>query len=128
MNLDGMQCDRNRVLVVEDEAFIAWDLSQILEDDGIDVAGPAPDLSTAFSVVDAGHACAAILDINLGPSTVWPLADALTAKGVPIAFISADHDHAELRERFRDTPRLAKPVRASDVLLTVRSLLANAAC
>lgn len=123
-----MQCDRDSVLIVEDEAFIAWDLSQMVEGADLRVIGPAPTLPDAFDLLEAEHACAALLDINVGKAIVWPLADKLKEAGIPFAFVSADHEHEELRGRFADAPRLYKPVREQELISTVRALLDDASC
>jgi CheY-like chemotaxis protein len=57
-----------RVLVVEDEAILALDLSDILEDLGHEVIGPAPSVARALSLLEglATPPDAAIIDMNLG--------------------------------------------------------------
>ena len=107
------------VLVVEDEVFVAWDVAQALENAGYSVLGPAHTLDDGLRLVDDGVPQAAVLDINLGKETVWPLAERLRANGVAVIFLTADLGHPELGSRFADTRRLSKPVRESDLVQTL---------
>ena len=97
------------ILVVEDEVFVAWDIAQTLEDAGYRVTGPAHTLEEGMDLLDTtiDHA---ILDVNLGDKTVWPLADRLKALGIPFVFATADLGHPELEERFSCAPKLSKPI------------------
>ena len=110
---------RLRVMVVEDEGLIALMLEDMLEDLGCDVAMSAAAVGPALAWLDAGgEADAALLDVNLGGEPVFPVAEALTARGVPFAFTTGygeSHD-----ARFRHAPLLSKPIRPDrleDVLL-----------
>lgn len=113
-----------RILVVEDEVFVAWDEAQTLTGAGYDVVGPAHDLSTALEYARNETPCAAVLDINLGNEMVWEVAETLSSHGVPFAFVTADLQHAELHDRYAATPRLSKPVSEQELIDTVDSLLA----
>lgn len=99
-----------RVLVVEDEFLIAEMLSRDLQDAGAVVIGPASDLASAMGLLKAGLAMdAAVLDVNLGGEPVYPLADALEARGVPFVFATG-YDVWALPERFAGVPRCEKPI------------------
>ena len=50
----------------------------------------------------------ALLDVNLNGAAVFPVADALAARGVPFVF-STGYDSLDLPERFRAAPCLEKP-------------------
>lgn len=123
-----MRCKVRNILVVEDEAFIAWDIQQMLESNGFAVIGPAHSLSEGHEVAAENHLCAALLDINLGQQVVWPLASKLMEHDVPILFLSADLAHEELKTTFRDVPRLSKPVREIDLVEALNSRLVQASC
>src|SRR3954462_10275467 len=76
------------LLVVEDEYLIAADLTASLESIGIEVIGPAASVEEALRLIEnAGDRLdGAVLDINLRNERVFPVADALTARGVPFLF------------------------------------------
>jgi len=61
------KCDLNRcrVLVVEDEYLLAYDLEKALRDHGADVVGPIANLSEALSQVRRDGFDVAAIDINL---------------------------------------------------------------
>lgn len=100
---------RRRILVVEDEGLVALMLEDMLEDLGYDLAYSAASVAQALAWIEAGGAAdAALLDVNLGGETVFPVADALKARGVPFAFSTGygeSHD-----PRFREAPMLGKPI------------------
>ncbi len=104
-----------RVLVVEDEAMIAMLVEDMLADLGCAVVGPAHGVNEALELVHGGSALdAALLDVNLGGSPVFAVADALRAKGVPMIF-STGYGDGGLREVDRGAPVLQKPFRSQDL-------------
>jgi CheY-like chemotaxis protein len=75
-----------RILLVEDEALIAVTVEQMLGDSGAEVVGTAATLDEALALC-AGAACdAAVLDVNLGGALVFPAADVLARRGIPVVF------------------------------------------
>ncbi|HZZ86711.1 MAG TPA: response regulator [Caulobacteraceae bacterium] len=100
-----------RILVVEDEGLVAMLIEDILDDLGCQVPCSAGSVAQAMRWLDeGGEADGALLDVNLGGETVWPVADALTARGVPFAFTTG---YGQLDEpRFSHAPLLGKPIRA----------------
>lgn len=75
------------VLVVEDEALVAMLLETMLQDMGCRVLGPAARVEEALETVAAeARIDAAILDVNVAGRTVYPVAEALAARGVPLVF------------------------------------------
>lgn len=123
-----MACDKASVMIVEDEAFVAWDLSQAIESSGKAVVGPAATLSLGMGLLEDEHVCAAVLDINLGNETVWPLADSLRERGIPFGFVSANLRHPEFDDRFASAPKLSKPVRERDLIAMVDELVQRSSC
>jgi len=77
------------VLLVEDEALLAIDVTSIIEMAGGRVVGPAYSLGQGFSWIGRGKFDCAVLDINLHDELVFALADALVERGIPIVFLSA---------------------------------------
>ncbi|MFZ3485498.1 response regulator [Sphingomonas sp. 3-13AW] len=116
-------CLRNRrILVAEDEYLIADDLRDALTAAGAEVLGPFPTVTDAIAFVDAGTAIdAAVLDINLRGDMIFPVADALRARGVPFVFATG-YDEWSLPERFSGATRLEKPVSAHRVTAAIRPL------
>jgi hypothetical protein len=55
------------------------------------------------------HLDAAILDINLGGQLVYPVADLLCSKGVPVVFVTG-YGMESIESRYTDIPLLQKPL------------------
>jgi CheY-like chemotaxis protein len=98
-----------RIFVVEDERLISMMLEVMLGDLGCIVAGVAGTIEKALSQVEATPTIdAAILDVNLGGQKVFPVADALAARGVPFVF-STGYGPSDLAERYPKSLLLNKP-------------------
>jgi CheY-like chemotaxis protein len=115
-----------RILVVEDEYFIAEILEGWLREAGAVVIGPVPSVKRALELIQEEGAAldAAVLDVNLGRGeTAYPIAARLNEIGVPYLFATGDVriiDDPMHRER----PRLAKPIATAHLLRTLEQLLA----
>ena len=116
-----------RILVVEDEALIAIDLEALLDDAGYRVLGPANSTSTALALLEREQPDLALLDVNLGGSNVFNVANAVAARNVPMIFLTGHTAH-RLPENHRHRPLVAKPYLPAVLLQAVeRVLLEHAA-
>ena len=98
-----------RVLVVEDEFFLADDLAQAVAQLGAEVIGPVPTRKEALALLAAaGKVDLAVLDINLEDEAVFPVADVLAEQGVPFLFATG-YDQASIPARYQHVPRWEKP-------------------
>ncbi|MGH6912553.1 MAG: response regulator [Geminicoccales bacterium] len=97
-----------RLLVVEDEFFIARDIGFLLRRAGADVVGPLGRLTPALSAARSELVDGAVLDLDLHGERVYPVADALAARGVPFLFLSGFDDEA-IDSQYHHVPRLEKP-------------------
>ncbi len=111
-----------RVLVVEDNPALAFDMDDVLRDVGVEVVGPALDLGTAMQLARDSKLDGAVLDIDLCGEMVWPLAEVLNGHQVPIVFVSADCS-AGLPEGFQGARCVSKPAPAATVLANVAAAL-----
>ena len=99
-----------RILLVEDEYMLAEELALELTDAGAEVLGPAPTIERALAVLDGkSNPDGAILDVNLGGVSVFPLADTLIDRGVPVVFTTG-YDPDTLPDRFANVPVCGKPI------------------
>lgn len=89
-------------------------LEDMLTDFGCSVVGPAPSIAEALSLVTETDIDVAVLDLNLGGHPVFPVADALKARGVPFIFASG-YGATGLTEAHRGAPMLQKPFRQADL-------------
>ncbi|HEY4584914.1 MAG TPA: response regulator [Brevundimonas sp.] len=98
-----------RVLIVEDESLVAMLLETILADLGCDVVGPESNIEDGLTAVaDVAGLDAALLDVNVAGREIFPVAEALKAKGVPFVF-STGYGEAGLPEHWRGNPTVQKP-------------------
>jgi CheY-like chemotaxis protein len=105
-----------RVLLVEDEYFIAEDLRRSFADAGADILGPVPTAARALELFDGQRPVdAAVLDINLRGEMVYPLVDKLLAAGVPTVFVTG-YDAVEIPEQYRHIARCEKPTSIGKVI------------
>jgi CheY-like chemotaxis protein len=98
-----------RVLIVEDEYFLAQDLADRFQNLGAEVIGPAGNLAEALRLAGRADIDGAVLDVNLRGERVYPVADLLRQKHTPFVFASGYG--AELEpDAYSDVPRCIKPV------------------
>ena len=101
------------VLVIEDEYFLADDMSNTLRAAGATVLGPVPSVKAALGLLERDMALdAVVLDVRLGGEMAYPVADALLERGVPFLFLTG-YDQAALPERYAAVRWLEKPVETS---------------
>ena len=75
-----------RILIVEDEYFLADETRQKLEHLGATVVGPAANVEDALRLISSTDIDGAILDVHLGDEFVFPVAEELEAADVPFVF------------------------------------------
>ncbi len=100
-----------RVLLVEDDFIVAYDMQMLLEEQGAQVVGPAASLAEARELLSISAPSVAVLDVNLHGELVFPLVEDLRARDIPFIFATAYADDDRLFPACaKDAPRLAKPV------------------
>jgi DNA-binding response OmpR family regulator len=123
--MSDRKLENRRILVVEDEYFLADDIRETLCDAGAEVLGPVPSVAEARALVEAGTWIdLAVLDINLQGEEVFPVADLLRIRGVPFVFATG-YDGWAIPERFADTSRLEKPQVGDNLLAAIEALIAS---
>lgn len=99
-----------RILLVEDEAMLAFELQFALEESGAEVLGPALTFAEATEMFETHDAIdGAVLDVNLAGMSVIPLAVDLARMGVPLLFNTGHASKSELRAVFPGAEVLSKP-------------------
>jgi CheY-like chemotaxis protein len=97
-----------RVLVVEDEYFLADDIEQILKAHGAEIVMLSGTVADAISRIKADGFEVALLDINLRGEMAYSAADELKQREVPFGFITG-YDKQAIPERFSTIPYWSKP-------------------
>ena len=115
-----------RLLVVEDESLIALELCQGLVALGWEIVGPAATVDEALDMIEGPDGIdAAVLDVNLGGSLVYPLAERLQSLGVPFVFCTG-YQHLDDHRNFASSPVVRKPVEITHLDRELRRLSAAA--
>jgi CheY-like chemotaxis protein len=98
-----------RLLIVEDNFFVAQTIIDAVQDAGAQVIGPfsrmvdALEHLTGLTAIDG-----AILDVGLEEEESYPLAEALRTTQIPFMFLTGVAKH-HLPSQFARTPHMAKP-------------------
>src|SRR5262245_13566988 len=106
-----------RILVIEDEYFLAEDIARELKLLGAQIVGPVGEMEHAADIVESEIALdAAIVDINLHSEMAFPVARTLRLRRVPFVFatgygawaIDAEFRDVQLWEKPLDIPAMAR--------------------
>ena len=111
------QLEGRRVLIVEDDFFIAMDMTDLLRSHGAEVLGPIGRVNQAVQFVteNAGRFDAVVLDMNLHGLKTYPVADVLIGQGVTFVFTTGYSVDA-VETAYRNHPRCEKPVNTKALL------------
>lgn len=113
---------RLNILVVEDQAILALSLGDLLDSLGYRAVGPASTLAEAFALLDSRKIDGALLDRNLAGDSSAPLADMLTARGIPFAWATGQQLPDDCLE-----PMLRKPFSVPELQRTLQDMFAGRA-
>ena len=97
-----------RVLVAEDDGFIAMEIEAALADYGAQIVGPISTRTAASSLISGDQVDVAVLDVALADGSVYPLVDLLDTAGVPVLFVTG-YGAEEIPRRYRKIPCIEKP-------------------
>lgn len=103
------------VFVIEDESLVLVNLEDMLGELGCTLVGPAMRLDQAEGMLElAAGADVALLDVNIGGQPVFPFAEKLAAKGVPLV-LATGYGRDGLPEEWQQRTVLAKPYTFEDL-------------
>jgi CheY-like chemotaxis protein len=115
-----------RFLVVEDEIVQALLLGEMLTEMGGVVSETAFGYDQARDAIHKDAFDCAVLDVNLGGTLTFSLADALKNRGIPFVFCTAFADGVDAYPYAHDILRVDKPVRSEALRDAVLSVLVEA--
>ena len=101
--------------------LIAMDVAMMVRQCGCTVVGPVGELEKALGTAQQNTLDGGVLDIQLDRERVWPLAEHLQDRGVPMILLSG-YSKAEVPQRFADLPLLSKPVNPRTLQSALESL------
>jgi len=108
MGSDWSKRSGKRAMVVEDDALVALVLSEYLDDLGIVTVGAYRDLNQAPAAAISEPLDFALLDVVIRGDLVFPVADALSVRGIPYAFMTG-RDAEDLPEKYQYAVCIQKP-------------------
>ena len=112
-----------RILIVEDEFFLADDLTRILNQRSAEVLGPVPTMAEALKVInDSERIDCAVLDVNLGGKFVFPISAALRDRNIPFLFATG-YASTQIPAEFDGVPRLEKPFVSSALVAALEAII-----
>jgi DNA-binding NtrC family response regulator len=116
-----------RILIVEDEYFLADDLKQILKEQCVEVLGPAPTMTEALRVINCRQPIdCAVLDVNLRGKSAFPISAALMERNIPFLFATG-YGSAQIPAQFEGVPRLEKPFASAALISALEAIIQSPA-
>ncbi len=111
-----------RVLVIEDEAMVAFLIEDMLTEMGHEVGAVASRIQQALDLARTGTFDFAIVDVNLDGQPSYPIADVLRERGIPFVFATG-YGVKGLDAQFAGASTLAKPFVMADLQKLLAELL-----
>jgi CheY-like chemotaxis protein len=119
----GKPLSGQHILVVEDEMLNLMMIEDMLTDLGGASVSAAATVDKALALIERQVFDIAMLDLNLNGIKSYPVAETLTARGVPFVFATGYSEHA-LGDRYRGRPMLKKPFKYEALVDSLTRLLA----
>lgn len=108
-----------RILVLEDDPFIASDLQTILEGEGHEVVGVYTSLDDTYAHIEDDFDYA-LLDIDVIGGKSFGVATALAERDIPFAFVSASQP-GDVPAPLREAAFIPKPFEEQAILQSIEA-------
>jgi CheY-like chemotaxis protein len=122
MNVKTEAPQKPRILVVEDEPFIAMLLGDMLEELGYTITASLGHVAEALQYLSANAVDLALLDVNLGTEKIDPVADLLADRGCLFIFTTG-YGQAGVPEKYASSPVLQKPFQINQLAEAIKGQL-----
>ena len=116
-----------RVLIVEDEAILLLEYSQILSAAGAFIAGRATTVKGAIPMAKSEDFDCALMDVKLRDGDVHPVACIVRDRGKSIVFVTGSPGLPELRKQWPDVEILDKPTNVEELISALAKACKNRA-
>lgn len=111
-----MRLKGRTILLVEDNFLVGEDTARLLSDEGGSVIGPVASLAEAIDIASGTRRIdVAVLDVELGRASVYPVAAILRRNTIPFVFFSACV-RGMLHPDYRAEPLITKPFLSDDLV------------
>ena len=115
-----------RVLVVDDNMILALEMERTLRKLGCENVESVPSVESGLELLEANpNYTLAILDINLGNSTSYHLADQIVELGIPIIFATGYDSKFDMPTNLRKFEHLTKPIDNPTFSAAIRKTLSK---
>jgi DNA-binding response OmpR family regulator len=111
-----------RVLVLEDEVFIADEIALVLAAAGYIVVGPVATVADALRLLADAPVDGAVIDANIRGESSAPVAEALRHESIPFVVCSG-YRLDDLQPTFGSVTLLAKPIRFDRLVAILKSCI-----
>jgi DNA-binding response OmpR family regulator len=118
-----LACSKPLVLLLEDEALIALNLQDELQDADYEVAGPFTACSAALEWLQTATPDTAILDAALTDGSCREIALELSRREVPFLIYSGHQEDRQLVSEFHHITWIEKPVAPAVLVQACEQLL-----
>ena len=115
------------ILLLEDNLLIALGAETMLHEAGAASVEVFGMVEPALAFIAKSRCDAAVLDINLGRETSFPVAEALEARNIPFVFATGYSDKAAIPKCFADVPIVSKPYSVQSLSSTLLAVLVASA-
>jgi CheY-like chemotaxis protein len=102
--------------------MIALDLVDLVSALGYDVFGTVASVTDGLKALKGGTPSLAIVDMNLAGDSSRPIAEALSARNVPMIFATGYADAGDVPVALMNAPRLSKPISQTELVRTIAAL------
>lgn len=109
-----------RILLAEDEGLIALEIECCIQDHGGEVVGPFATLSDVMKAAEDQTLDGAILDIMLGTEEVYPAADRLAQRNIPVVFHSGHATEDRIATDYPGARLCQKPALPEAILAALK--------
>ncbi|UDL95521.1 response regulator [Lichenihabitans sp. PAMC28606] len=110
-----------RVLVVEDEILLAFELIDELQELGAIPIGPVPTVAEALAAIEATAIDAAMLNVHLRGQLSFAIANTLVERNIPFIFVTGNGSFVQ--EHFLDIPAYLKPYDLPEIVDALELLI-----
>jgi DNA-binding response OmpR family regulator len=121
--MDNFVNTRPLALILEDEALIAFNIQDELEEAGYQTVGPFTSCSAALEWLETGTPTLAILDATLNDGPCSSVAAELNRRDVPFIIYSGHQEDHPLGAEFPHLTWIAKPAPPAVLVRTCEQIL-----
>lgn len=115
--------DGHDILLVEDSLIIALDAEDVAQRLGAKSIATGATVDGALDIIHDARPSVAMLDINLGSSTSFPIADRLHELGIPFLFATGYGEQAQIPLEHHGRLIVQKPYTLENVARAMHQLL-----